>query len=207
MPLISTWYIDIQADICGYIRVYVYIFYTGSHIFETKDERQSGWLQPCTIDYLLTINWLVLIFARASLFEPRVIATSFRAIIKKSSSQFGSNNHLQSPLSHGQKSDLSSEFTTALRGPIDFIYINIDRIISPILHIVQWTKSYRITARHTCFIFKIILIKTARNCLIHRSIPGTEIRAIWIGGENSSSFRGIMHRMANGKLTMERVHV
>lgn len=103
-----------------YVSMYIYIFYTGSHIFETKDERQSGWLQPCTIDYLLTINWLVLIFARASLLEPRVIATSFRAIIKKSSSQFGSNNHLQSPLSHGQKSDLSSEFTTALRRPDRF---------------------------------------------------------------------------------------
>lgn len=128
----------------GYsIYIYIYSIYSGSHIFETKDERQSGRLQPCTIDYLLTINWLVLIFARASLFEPRVIATSFRAIIKKSSSQFGSNNHLQSPLSHGQKSDLSCEFATALRGPIDFIYINIDRIISPILHILHnGRKSY-----------------------------------------------------------------
>lgn len=140
MPLISNWYIDIQADI---LYIYIYSIYSGSHIFETKDERQSGRLQPCTIDYLLTINWLVLIFARASLFEPRVIATSFRAIIKKSSSQFGSNNHLQSPLSHGQKSDLSCEFATALRGPIDFIYINIDRIISPILHILHnGRKSY-----------------------------------------------------------------
>lgn len=92
MLLIYDSYIDIHNG------KRTYILYTRGHgsILETKDELQSGWLQPCTTDYLLTINWLVLIFAHAPL-RTRVTATSFRAIIEKSSSQFRSNDHLQSP--------------------------------------------------------------------------------------------------------------
>lgn len=70
MPLISNWYIDIHGDI-------FHMHSQRGSIFETKDEWQSGWFQPCAIHYLLTINWLVLIFAGASLYKLALLQRHF----------------------------------------------------------------------------------------------------------------------------------
>lgn len=102
MPLISELYFDIHR--CVYI-----LYAAAAPYLKQRTYRQSGRLQPCTIDYLLTINWLVLIVAFASL-QFRVIATSFRAIIKKSSRQFGRNNCLQSSVTQ-----IESRSKSALR--------------------------------------------------------------------------------------------
>ena len=123
MPLISSWYIDIHEDIST--RTYIHIFYIRnerererereSSIFETKDERQSGWLQPCAIDYLLTINWLVLIFAHT---RRCARLSRYCNVISPRSSKNHRANSGQTIISNhccrtGRKTGLSPEFATA----------------------------------------------------------------------------------------------